>query len=435
MRNIVAAIINIVLSICLYQSSNADTTEAKRFIMQHYFKPLPEGSEALPWGEFKKLIDPYTELFSPADVKDFEERYNPLKTGRIGVTIEPCTEGMRITSVHPNGPAYWAGLRNGDVIVSVNDTSLVWSSAMKLPNIIRGASGSYFTMEFIRNGMCHMLVLNRDDIESRQIHVARVGRTLSVRIVSFISGIHQRFLDATEEMNPREIDTIVFDLRDNGGGLVSETVALLSEFIEVGDTLLGFQKRDGIEYETSGLFGRWRQPRTTIVLQNRWSASASEMFAGTMALRCSSIVIGEKSYGKGSMQRLYDGHAARDFTNHAIAGAKVSIARYLAGGSLWVDSVGVTPSIPADVPLGHQGHVPDTFDVVGWRMNIPSPTPVDIHRVNTICSGNVATVIWGVLAEPYAALDTFHSVQHLLPQQLPKRPTAQTRASSGYTKR
>lgn len=415
MRRNLAALAIVPLFCALAVTSHADTNSVKRWIIDNYFKELPREVIMLPWRQFKEYVDRYTEIFSPKELDDYVKRSQGLSSGRIGIVKREHPMGWEITEVAPASPAYWAGLCVGDVLVGANDTSLTWADAQYLPNIVRGKSGSPVMIEYLRNGVCHRMAIRRDDIVEDAIFCMVVGKTLAVRITQFGEGLHEQFSELTSKYDPDKIDTIVFDLRDNPGGRVDETLRLLSEFIEHEDTLMAMVGRHDTEYELAGLFGHWRGDRTYIILQNGESASASELFAGAMAVRCSATVVGTTSYGKGRVQGVYRRRSVEEFGDPEIGGFKLTTAIYLAGGTLEVDGIGIKPNVEVEFPELKNALLPDGFDVVKWRMDVSFPTQADVDHVNALGSGPVASLVWGERAAPFQAYRTLQSVRDRIP--------------------
>ncbi|MFN5377318.1 MAG: S41 family peptidase [Ignavibacteria bacterium] len=420
MRNFIATLAIVMLSFSLSAgTSHADTSGAQQFIKEHYFRQLPGHIVKLPWDEFRNYIDRYTRLMSPEELAYRENSLKGLSTGRIGIRRDSNLMGWTVTHVVPGGPAYYAGLRLGDVIYSADDLAISSVSEDSSHRRVTGPAGTGVTIEYIRNGKCRRTVIHRADIQEDMVYCLVQNRTLSVRITQFGVGVHDAFTRATAAINPSDIDTLVFDVRDNPGGFVDETIKLLSEFIEAGDTLIAEQYRHDVDYRYAEPFGRWRGSHVIVVMQDSNSASASEMFAGTLKVRRSAVIVGTTSYGKGRMQRIYAGRMYRAmFGDSNIAGISVTIGTYLAGGILPVDSIGVLPNVEHVAPIRKQGKLPDSFDVLGLRLAVDYPSKHLIDSVNGLGYGQVATIIWGDRVEVNNALEDLAAVRHRIPTPL-----------------
>lgn len=393
----------------------ADTTAVKRYIMRYYYKQLPANAMELPWSAFKTYVDTYTEILSPESMQQFTDRIRGVSSGRIGVTKRRHRMGWEIVRVVPESPAYWAGLLPGDVMVASNDTSLVWADVHDVGNIVRGPSGTPVLIDVMRDGVCWRTAVLRADLHEDAVFCTVFGRTLAVRITQFDEGLTEQFVQQTASVNPATIDTVLFDLRDNPGGRVDEALSMLSQFVPLYDTLLGTQHQEETEYELSEGLSRWRDERTYIILQNAESASASELFAGAMAVRCSAMVVGTTSYGKGRIQRVFSADAVKETLDKRIGGFKITTATYLAGGTLPVDDIGVTPHVVADFPKDTSGQIPATLDVPVLRMQVRYPTQQDFDSIDNLGYGSIAGLVWTDRAAAYQAYRTLMAVRHMLP--------------------
>lgn len=403
MRNIPVAAAIVILFCVVPVDVCADSTSIKKLIIEEYYKELPAGIEKLPWSEFKKHIDRYTTILSPEEVRELQNSMSGISLGRIGITRRSHPMGWEVIRVVPDGPAYWAGMRRGDILVGANDTSLAWADTQDTLSMVRGARGTPVLIDFMRNGRCYRTVIMRDDLHEDFLFCTVVGRTLAIRIVQFSPGLRQTFRAMTGHIKPETIDTLIIDLRDNPGGRVDATLDMLSEFVPHGDTIMASLERSGTEYSLSRPFGDWTDPRAIIVLQNDESASASELFAGALKVRCSAIIVGDTSYGKGRMQAVYHSVPERMNDDPSIGGFKFTSALYLAGGTLEVDGIGVLPDLTVEFPEPSPAELPDSFDIVGLRMAIAMPTAQDILRINAAGFGPVADIVWGDRASAYGA--------------------------------
>ncbi len=416
MRVFIAAAAIAALFCAVPDSAVADTTAVKRFIKRYYYKELPATIMQLPWAEFKTYLDKYTDILTPAELQRVTDGMRGVSSGRIGITKQRHRMGWEVVRVVPESPAYWAGLLPGDVMVASNDTSLVWADVMNMGTIVRGPAGTHVVLDVLRDGVCHRIAVQRADLQEDAIFCTVFGRTLAVRILQFDEGIAERFTTLTSGIDPLTIDTVLFDLRDNPGGRVDATLSLLSQFVPADDTLLAIAEQHDTEYEFSAGIGRWRDERTYIILQNEESASASELFAGTMAVRCSAMVVGKTSYGKGRIQRVFTAADVLETADTAIGGFSITSALYLAGGTLAVDGVGVKPHVEMDLPQTVADRLPDSVDVTRLRMDVAFPTQRHIDSVNGLGHGAIAALIWTDRATPFEAYHTLTSIRHQLPK-------------------
>lgn len=399
---------------CYAIQTSADTSAARRYIQQNYYKPLPQGAESLPYAEFDKLLDKWTWIVPRDRWERMNESIRGEQKGRVGITIEDHPLGKRVTYVNPGAPGYYSGLLVGDVIQSVNGEPLLRKNTKGEYPEIRGKSGLPVMLEIQRGNRCINIFTQRANFQESAVTTMVIGRTLALQINAFNEGLHREFCEQTAHIDPTTIDTVIIDLRDNGGGLVDETMKMLSEFIAYDDTLLSVHYRDHVEYTTAELWGRWRdEDRTIIVLQNNGSASASEIMAGTLKARANAIIVGERSYGKGRMQRMVPRRYI-GVTDTSIGGVIMTFALYRAGGILEVDERGIA----ADVPFtSHDVDVPSLHgvDVVALRMEHAYPSQTLIDSIARIGGPALVRQIWSGRVAPYTAVQDLNTIRHKLP--------------------
>lgn len=406
MQHIIIIIIVAGSQILLASSSRADSTLAKRYIMHHFVHELPAGADTLPYSEFEKLLDRYTWIMSVDEAKEFKTTYRGESFGRIGISSRNHILGIVIDGVAPGSPAYYAGLSAGDIITAINDSSLMVDVARKVSRVtrFRGKSGTPIGIEYMRNGRCHRAVVHRADLDEPALTWVVAGRTLAIHITMFTHELGAEFHAMSEQVRPDEIDTILFDVRDNGGGSVSAATSILRELLDAGDTMyvaVGRHERDAsIAYG----FGKWIDDRTIIVLQDSGSASAAELFTGALAVHRDAIVVGTTSYGKGSMQQIVIEKEGNPDNDPKIGGIRVTWARWLAGGRLPVQDVGIAPTLPYAWPNYATIPVSDSLDIVQLRHAIEQPTPRQIDSIVARYGHHTPLVVWDQRARAYMAL-------------------------------
>ena len=392
----------------------ADTLAAKRFIMKHYVKPLPDSIAQLPWSEFERYIDPYTYLLSPTDVSRWNARFEGKAEGQTGIDYEWERLGWLVTEISPNSPAYAAGLMPGDIITSVNGRAPRWRDANGEYASIYGEAGSVFVMEILRAGVCHTIGVPLAVYRTESVYITVIGRTMCVVVLDFNFGATQRYKELTATVREEDIDTVILDLRNNSGGAVDEATDLLSEFVRLGDTILLERYRSAHDYTISSGPGRWRRPRPLYVLISEGTVSSGEVFAGGMKVRTNAVMIGSTTYGKGRMQRYITGYRAESFSDSTIAGMMVTHGLYLAGGTLEVDSIGVHPHMEVDLAYAPIAALPSSINVARLRRSIPWPTRHVVDSINRIVGADVGHMIWCERALPLEAYRAVDTMRHRL---------------------
>lgn len=258
-----------------------------------------------------KPLDPYTKLL----MEESKESYDILKTGKyggIGVQIGLRRDTLTVLSIYENSPAYSEGLNVGDNIMMVDSIKTEGLSLKESSALIKGDLDSIVTLHVYRSATREKIKfeLTRSNIAIE--HVPYWGMNKEhvgyIRITRFSKNSGKDFKEALKDLKKQGIKSLIVDLRSNSGGLLNSAISILDNLTERGDTLL-IQKG-----KTNKRNRSWISRRSpiissdipVIVLINKKSASASEIVAGTIQDLDRGIVIGQKSFGKGLVQHLYD---------------------------------------------------------------------------------------------------------------------------------
>jgi len=254
------------------------------------------------------LHDPYTVYFSPQQAKQFGQELSGTYSG-IGIAVAPKAGLLTVIKVFPGSPAALAKIIPGEAIVSVNGVSTAGQSASATVARIAGPAGSKVRLQLQRSAASRRidLTLTRRSISlplttSRLLrdHDTRVGY---VALSSFSQGAGQRVRQAIAGLQRRGAQWIVFDLRDNGGGLVSEARNVASDFLPAGKTVVTTQGlHSAKQIVRAGGGAPTRLP--LVVLVNGNTASASEIVTGALQDYRRATVIGTRTFGKGVVQTV-----------------------------------------------------------------------------------------------------------------------------------
>lgn len=291
-------------------------------------------------------LDAHSAYLNEKKFKEFQAQTEG-EFGGLGITV-----GMRdgvLTVIAPleGTPAYKAGVKSGDNILKINNESTLSMSIDDAINLMRGKPKTPIQITIVRKNEPKPLVFNiiRDIIKLPSVYVKKIKETpyLYVRVSGFDKNVTKSVLDGLKA-NPKA-KGIVLDLRGNPGGLLNQAVGLSNLFIKEGVLVSqkGKNKEENLEYKANG-----RAPYTNLpiaVLVNGGSASASEIVAGALQDHKRAVIIGEKTFGKGSVQMLLPVNK-----DEAI---KITTARYYLPSGRTIQAKGITPDIviyPGKVP-------------------------------------------------------------------------------------
>ena len=250
----------------------------------------------------RSLDDRFSHYFAPRDFDDFQEATEGRFEG-VGMTVEEVPRGLRVLTVYDGSPARRGGLRPGDVITEVNGRSIAGASSEESTTRIKGPAGSEVRLTVRSKGRTRELTLKRAEVEIPVVDGDLVRGMAHVQLSGFTSGAGDEVSGAVERLIDRGADGVVLDLRDNGGGLLNEAVAVASVFIPDGK-IVSTRGRSRPErvYEATG--GAIDSDVPVVVLVNGRSASASEIVAGALQDRDRARIVGTRTFGKGVFQEI-----------------------------------------------------------------------------------------------------------------------------------
>ncbi|MGC9336141.1 MAG: S41 family peptidase [Anaerolineae bacterium] len=287
--------------------------QAWHLVEDNFYGSLPDMQHVV-WGAirgaFTTLDDPHTTFLEPQprqrEKEDLSGRF-----GGIGAYVSLTEEGRISLEPMPDLPAEQAGVQKGDILIQVDDTEITPEMGVDdVVTLVRGEVGTTVRLTLEREGVPGPLVLEvvRQDIpspsvESRMLEEAEgVGY---VRIFLFSGRTRQELEQALAELNEQGLKHLVLDLRGNGGGLFDAAIDVASQFLDDGTVLYQVEK-DAPEREFRAQGKATWPVGSMVVLVDGGTASASEIVAGALQDRGRAVLIGEQTYGKGSVQSVFD---------------------------------------------------------------------------------------------------------------------------------
>lgn len=273
-------------------------------------------------GMMASLGDPHTLFMEPKVNQQFTIETQGNFQG-IGARLAPDPLGARIVVVFEDSPANRAGIKANDTVVTVDGQSMAGKTTDEVASKIRGPEGTSVTLQVIRAGQATPLTIKvtrakivTPTVESRVLPETNVGYVL---VTQFAQPTEEQFIQQVEKLEKQNIKGLVIDLRGNPGGLLKTASDMLSYFVS-DKLVVTMKERDKTTQErtNSGQVRKWPYP--IVCLMNEESASAAEIFAGCLRDYNKAILVGEHSYGKASVQNVFQ---LRDN-----ASVKITIARY-----------------------------------------------------------------------------------------------------------
>lgn len=290
--------------------------------------------EGLKEGLVEASGDPYTEYLNRDETKQFNEQLNGSFEG-IGAELGKENESIIIISPISGFPAEKAGLQPKDVIIEINGESAFNLSITEAVQKIRGPKGTKVDLTIVRGGKRIEVTIIRAEISIPSVKTEYKDDIGIMRISRFGDDTVELATKAATEFSRKKVKGIVLDLRGNPGGRLDSSVKLSSLWLDVGKTVLEEKRADVLirTYKSEGKGLLVGIP--TVVLINSGSASASEITAGALKDNQAATIIGETSFGKGSVQEL------RDLDYGGVL--KVTIARWFTPSGRNIDKEGIAP--------------------------------------------------------------------------------------------
>lgn len=301
-------------------------------ITSSFYKEVDE--DAMMEGAYKGLVaglnDPYSSYMTAEEYETWVATATGEYSG-VGITFTQDEDGnFVVVSVTDDSPAADAGIREGDIIKTVDGQE--YSDLDVIGNAIRGEEGSEIEITYIRDGEEKSVTMTREKITQHSVeHRMLDGNIGYISISSFIETTGEDFSQALKELEEDGAQGLVLDLRDNGGGLVDACVQVADEFLDEG-VVVYVEDRDGNRTDYDAKDGK--TDLKTVVLVNENSASASEILAAALQDNGFEIV-GQTTYGKGVIQstaQLEDDSAL-----------KLTIMQYFSPDGNAINEKGVTP--------------------------------------------------------------------------------------------
>lgn len=294
-------------------------------------------------GMLGSLDDPYTTYMDREEAEQFNDM---LSSTFQGIGAEVSLEGGRVKVVSPikGSPAEKAGIRTNDIIQSVNGESLEGLSLTEAVMKIRGAKGSQAKLQVVRAGSEPIdIVVVRDDIPVETVLSEMLdGQVGKIEIREFVQNTASAFQEQLKALEDQGMKALIIDVRNDPGGILQAVVEMLEPFVPSGKPIVQVEDRGGERDQT--LSKGAGKPYPVAVLINNGSASASEIMAGALQEAAGAKLVGEKSYGKGTVQVTYQQELG-DGSN-----IKMTVMKWLTPNGNWVHEKGIQPDVTVDQP-------------------------------------------------------------------------------------
>jgi carboxyl-terminal processing protease len=293
-------------------------------------------------GMLQSLGDPYTVFMNPDEAKQFNEDLKGEFDG-IGAEIEAKDGYLVIVSPLSDSPAEKAGLKAKDVILKIDGTDVTGMGFYEAINKIKGPKNSIVALTIARDGAEEPseIQVKRDTIVVKSVEYKMKDDVAYIKISQFGDDTLDLVKKGVDMAISKNAKGVIVDLRNNPGGYLKDAIDIISLFVEKGKVVVIEKGKDGIEHPSSTTLSPKITDKPIVILVNGGSASASEIFAGAMQDYNRGKLIGEKTFGKGSVQTMekLDGGAQ----------VKVTIAEWLTPNKRQINKKGIEPDIKIEL--------------------------------------------------------------------------------------
>jgi carboxyl-terminal processing protease len=301
-----------------------------------------EGMDAAING-FLQSLDPYSSYMSPETFKEMQTETSG-EFGGLGIEVSMEAGVVKVISPIDDTPASKAGIKAGDYIVKINNTQVQGKSLSEAVDLMRGLVGSSIELTVRRRGVKKAITFNitREIIEVQSVKSDLLNENIGyIRLTSFNDNSSEQIKKQIKKLeNDNNLNAFILDLRNNPGGLLSQAIKISDFFLENGEIVSTKSRKKSENRKWFAKKGDITGGKTLLVLINYGSASASEIVAGALKDHKRAIILGESSYGKGSVQSIIP------LKNRGAI--RLTVAKYYLPSGKSISEVGVRPDIEID---------------------------------------------------------------------------------------
>ena len=313
----------------------------------------------------KATKDRWSNYFPPTSATAFDATLEGRYSG-IGIWLRQTSEGtLQISSVQPNSPASKAGIKVSDELLMVDGAGVANASVADAIGALRGNPNTQVALELARKNLKYSVDIKRASVLTGDVLASQIApKTLYIQ-VSAIS-LHSADDVATALARYPHSRGVVLDLRDNPGGVLSEAVSLASEFLSPGPIVSYSRKGDNPQVLNST--NNLADTAPMVVLINGSTASSAEIIAGALQDRNRAVIIGDQSYGKGTVQEittLSDGSQL-----------EITVGQYRLPSGRAIDQVGITP----DLRVSENGEIAKAVSILAGLVSLDSGKQVSAKK-------------------------------------------------------
>lgn len=345
-RRFAAALAAVLALFLAYQAGAASSRYAGSGVLEEAVKAITRnGAHSVDPAELRRAAvegmlrasgDRWSSYYEATEFSDFSESLSGRYTG-LGLWLRPgASGGTEVASVQSKSVAATAGMRPGDAIVLINGADVASESVSTVVARLRGEVGSYVSIGVVRDGDVKMFGLTRKSTSTSDVTIDRIDdQVLLIRVAAFSSGVGSEVNRAVDSIRHQQI---ILDLRNNAGGMLEEARQVASAFLDGGVVVSYERHGSSSRILKADIGGDTKSP--LVIMVNGETASAAEVVAAALQDRNRAVIVGSRTYGKGSVQEpqlLSDGSAI-----------ELTVGRYRTPSGRYLEGVGLEPDVKAN---------------------------------------------------------------------------------------
>jgi carboxyl-terminal processing protease len=365
--------------------------EVMQLVKENYVGDAPADYTSLTRSALDGMVgqlDPHSQFLLAEEYRETEDELTNAFTG-VGIQVEQRDGHVVIVAAIPATPAERAGLRRGDQLVKIDGQALVNPTLDSTIKLVRGEPGSLVSITVFRPSQNKNLdfAVRRERIQLNSVRLTTVlpGRTGYLQITQFSERTGEEFRTALEGLEKEGITSLIVDLRNNPGGLLDAAIDVCNEFFDSGELIVYTQGRTPETRENHFATGG-HAPRQypVALLVNGGSASAAEIFAGAMRDTHRAVIVGEKTFGKGSVQSVIELDNGE--------GLRLTTACYYTPSGVTIHEKGIQPQVEVELSPDDEARIrlQQSEDAVGSEDNRPPLADVQLAAAREILAGVLA---------------------------------------------
>ena len=328
--------------------------DVMHLIRDNYVDEDKVGYEDLLNGALKGMLqslDPHSQFMEPDMYKDMQES-TAGEFGGLGIQIGLRDNILTVIAPMEDTPAFRAGILSGDKIVEIDGETTEDMDLQEAVRRMRGEPGTRVKIKIVRTKP-HLVkdieltraIIKVEDVKGARILEDRIGY---IRLTGFNDPTADALQKAMDKLSAQGMDSLILDLRNNPGGLLTSAVEVSEKFLKSGEVVVSTKQRKGTPFMFKSKGRRHYTDLNMVILVNGGSASAAEIVAGAMQDHRRAVLVGEKTFGKGSVQSvlpLGDGSAIR-----------LTTAKYYTPADRCIHEIGITPDVivPMSAEMWHK---------------------------------------------------------------------------------